>query len=130
MDIAAVAEAGALLLATKGGEVVAGEAGRTAWSGFLRLARAVRTRFDGDSEAVRTLERAQDEPQDPARVEQLAALLFSYSSSDPGFRAELASLIDEAQSDPVGRVAVNISGNAHVNKVAAFSAAIHGNVTF
>jgi uncharacterized membrane protein YebE (DUF533 family) len=101
MDPVTVGAAAAVLLATKSGEALAGEAGKAAWSGLGRLLGLVRARFAGDPQAVAVLEAAQAQPSEEARVRRLAETLVQHAEGDQEFLSALSGLVEQARRDPV-----------------------------
>jgi hypothetical protein len=96
MDPVTVGSAAAVLLATRSGESLAGEAGKAAWAGLGRLVLLVRRKFAGDQPAVLVLEEAQAHPKDSVPVQRLAETLVQHGDRDPGFLQALAQLVEEA----------------------------------
>jgi hypothetical protein len=130
MDPVSVGSAAAVLLATSGGESLAGEAGKAAWAGLGRLVTLVRAKFADDRPAVQALEVAQGHPTDPAPVQRLAETLVQHGDRDPGFLQALAQLVEEARRDPVaGPALVQVNDYASIGRVVSIGT-VHGNVSF
>lgn len=131
MDIATLAAAAAVLLATKGGESFAGEAGKRVWGGFSRLVGVAEARFRDDKSSQEALSSAQADPQDEERLQTLSTAIAGYAERDDEFRRAIIEQVDDAKLDEnVGHVVIGLSGAAHVGKLTTFTAPIHGNVQF
>lgn len=130
MDPVTVAAGAAVLLASKGGEALAGEAGKAAWAGLGRLWELVRAKFAGDPQAERALAAVEAQPGDAGRVQQLAESLVAHARSDPQFEVALQRLVADARQDPaVGPMVVQVHDYASIGKVVTFGT-VHGDVSF
>ena len=87
MDIAAVAQAVALMAATG---AVSGLGESAAMGVVARVRDRVRAVFGGDARSVDALERAVGEPDDADRIRELAVALAWYGQRDEQFAGELA----------------------------------------
>ncbi|MEX1140714.1 MAG: hypothetical protein WD399_05195 [Thermoleophilaceae bacterium] len=85
-----------------------------------RLAAAVRARFSAhdDDEGLRALERVEDAPDSPARLQALADAI-DRQAVDPSFRAELEQLVEETRREgiDVGDIAQLAFGDQNVQAV-------------
>ena len=130
MDGSVVAVAAASLLATKLGEGFAGEAGKSAWDAAKRLFGLVQSKFEDDPEATAALEGLQAEPPDQSHIRAVAEALQNHAERDRAFRAELETLVVEAeQARSTAKALTQISGNARVGKVATIGD-VRGDVSF
>jgi len=66
-----------------------------------RLVNLVRSRLSGDKEGSKTLERVEDAPDSPERIEALAHILSEQAKDDPEFRQEMETLVEEAKGSGI-----------------------------
>ena len=112
MDPISIVAAGLLVRAL---QEFAGEAGRTSWTTIRDALARVRTRLRGDEAARAALAAAEEEPEDEARTQQLAATIERLSVEDDTFRRDVGELVAAARRDPAAdRFVTEVSGHAHV----------------
>lgn len=88
------------------------KAGETVVEGFPsavgKIRAWLRKRFaQPDEEAAVALDRVEDAPDSPARLHVLAEIIDRRAEEDPGFKAELQELIDQARTAGVDMDAVS-----------------------
>lgn len=66
-----------------------------------RLVELVRDRLSSEEEGSKVLERVEDAPDSPKRIETLARLLDERAKKGSGFRQELEALVEEAKDSGV-----------------------------
>jgi hypothetical protein len=99
LTLGAIAAAVVAKAADKSAEgVVEGGAGAA-----RRLLGWLRERFtaDGDSDGAKALDRVEDAPDSPSRLQELASALDRRAVGDAGFRSALVALVDEARAGGV-----------------------------
>jgi hypothetical protein len=115
MDPISIVAAGLLVRAL---QEFAGEAGRTSWTTIRDALARVRTRLRGDEAARAALAAAEEDPEDEARTQQLAATIERLSVEDDSFRRDVGELVAAARRDPAAaRFVTEVSGHAHVEKI-------------
>jgi hypothetical protein len=120
----------ATLLTTRALEGLGGEAGKSAWLGVQRLARAVREKLANDPDGESVLEHARTIPQDQALILRLAQVLDRHLSEDTAFHATLTGFVADMRRNPVaGQFVTQISDSAQVGKVVQIGN-VEGDVTF
>jgi hypothetical protein len=129
LDPVSVAGVAAVLLATRGGEGFAEEAGKGAWSALVKMTNLVRGKARRDRRAQAALQLVEQRPSDPAGVAALTVALAHLLQSDPGLCTAVTALVAQARSDPaVERIVIEVSGDAHVGKITTIAGPVHGDV--
>lgn len=104
------------------------EVGRQTWTTLTGLVR--RTFGDRDrSRPMRAVAELEQQPADPARVEELAGALAAAAELDPDFAADLRQWLAEA-GQPAGDVTNVIGGSAKIRGTVVQARDIHGSITF
>jgi hypothetical protein len=106
MDLSAISLAAATLLASKAGEGLAAEAGKSVWGGMQRLYDLVRERFHRNAESEQALKRLEAAPYDQVRIRAVAAAMQAQAQVDADFRQQLVALVGEAQNHRATQVTV------------------------
>jgi hypothetical protein len=97
MDPVTVVAAATTALIAKGAvESFGQEAGRSGWSGGVRLIERIRARFRGDAEAEGALDRVTRSPDDEKAHQDLERMLAAHMLRDREFESEMRQLVNEA----------------------------------
>lgn len=97
----------------------AGERAAEGGAGALgRLVDRLRQRFtgDGDAAATKALERVEDAPDSPSRLQLLTEVVDRRAAADADFRSELETLVHEARAEGVelGSITQTVWGDQNV----------------
>jgi hypothetical protein len=108
----------ATLLAGRALDVLGGRARESTWAGMDRLAAVVRRKVRGHREGEAALAAVEHHPDDPGRVQALAAALTSLAVDEPAFQAELTELVAHAKRDPrIGAFTTHVEGLATIGSI-------------
>ena len=120
----------AAALVAKGFETVAGEAGRSAWTGMGRLLGLVRNKLRADPQGQHALASVEADPANQASVQALAEVIASHGTKDQRFHEMLRELVADAGQHPtIGRFVVQVSEQAKIGKLVNIDT-VHGDVSF
>lgn len=123
MDPVTLAAAAVALLAQKGGEAFATQAGTAAWSALTRLATFLRGHFRGDKAAEAIDSVAEGSTTDDA-LKALGSAITQAAQSDPKFAAELQELVQSAERAGVVNHGVYMEIKGNVEKQLTFNAEV------
>jgi hypothetical protein len=108
----------ATLLAGRALDALGGRARESTWAGMDRLAAVVRRKVSGHREGEAALAAVEHHPDDPGRVQALAAALTSLAADEPAFQAELTELVAQAKRDPsIGAFTTHVEGLATIGSI-------------
>ncbi len=129
MDPVSLAIAAAGLMAQRAAEAMAGEAGKSGWSGLQRLWELARHRLADDRDSG-ILDDVQRNPMNTEAVTALAAALQAQFDRDSGFRESMEGVVHEAQRRySIVEITNNFFGNVRIGKMTNIGD-VHGSVTF
>ncbi|GAA2328557.1 hypothetical protein OKJ48_14790 [Streptomyces kunmingensis] len=94
--VTAVAAAGVALVVKGALESAGQEAGRSGWTGGVRLSERIRARFRGDGSAEAALDQVARTPDDENARQDLERVLTAHMLLDRGFEHEMRRMVDEA----------------------------------
>jgi len=113
-----VAITAATLLAGRALDALGGRATESTWAGMDHLAAVVRRKVREDRDGEAALAAVEHHPDDPGRVQALAAVLTSLAVNEPAFQAELAELVAHAKRDPsIGAFTTRVEGLATIGSI-------------